>query len=213
MTITPTHSLTTTRTNTATLVAAVKDALHAVPKKVFAPVLTMLRIHANFEHIVVTGFDYDFSVTRTVSGVGDLPAVLVPGVPLRDALTRLDQKQDVSITVDGDKVTITQGTRSVTLKATIPVEEFPTVPTVHGPVFETTGTVLSTFSSSLSPFASKDDMLPALTTVRSPAWCRSSRRWSRTCRRSPASCRPVWGSRSTTTTSCGPSRSPATRRR
>src|SRR4051812_7803921 len=87
--------LTSTRANTATLVAAVKDALRAVPKSRGLPVLRNLRVHANDETIFVTGFDYELSITRMVSAVGELPPALVPGIALRDALARLDQKQDV----------------------------------------------------------------------------------------------------------------------
>src|SRR3954464_5015042 len=163
MTITA-PALTTTRANTATLVAAVKDALRAVPKRTPLPVLTHLRLSAETDTIVVTGFDYELSITRMVRGAGVMEPVLLPGIPLRDALMRLDQKQDVNLSVDGQKVTLQQGTRSVTLN-TFPIEEYPALPVrdeARG-LFETTGTILDTMAKGVCPFVGKDDGLPVLT--------------------------------------------------
>ena len=147
MTATPITTL-ATKANTATLVAAVKDALRAVAKRPSVPVVSLLRLEGDPRNgmIFVTGFDYELSVTKHVDATGQFPPVLVPGIALRDALMRLDQKADVYIGVDGEKVILKQGTRSVTLKAPIPADEFPMLPSVLGPVFDTTGQVLTTGS-------------------------------------------------------------------
>jgi DNA polymerase III subunit beta len=164
MTITA-EPTTTITAPTATLVAAVKDALRAVPRRAHTPIMSALRVHAEAGRIHVAGFDYELSVTRIVNGVGEMPAVLVPGIPLRDALARLDQKRDVQIEVTETSVILTQGTRKVTLKTVFEVAEYPLIPVIDGPIFETTGTTLSTLSGSLNPFVGKDDGLPVLTAV------------------------------------------------
>jgi DNA polymerase-3 subunit beta len=152
------------RVGTATLVAAVKDALRAVPKKAHTPLMTQLLLRAEGGVLSITGYDYELSVTRIVGvdGIAFDP-VLLAGKTLCDALTRLDQKQPVEVVSTGTKVTLRQGTRVVTLNTHAKVEEYPQTPVVVGAVFETIGTTLSTFAATLATCVGKDDMLPALT--------------------------------------------------
>lgn len=157
---------TTVSTGVATLVGAVKDALRAVPTRFHTPILTCLRVHAQHGSLVVSGFDYETSITRTVPAEGEIDAFVVPGIALRDALTRLDQKQDVSLSAADERVTLVQGTRIVTLK-TLDLDQYPLIPSgwPHA-AFETTGQTLTEMSNALSVAVSKDDMLPVLTAIR-----------------------------------------------
>lgn len=156
---------TTVSTGVATLVGAVKDALRAVYKRPQVPIMSCVRVHAELGYIIVSGFDYETSITRTLPAEGEILPFVTPALALRDALARLDQKRDVSVSSSDGRVTLAQGTRIVTLK-TYDVADFPNVPRLPvAPVFECPGATLAELSSSLSPFVSKDDMLPVLTAV------------------------------------------------
>lgn len=160
-----TTTVTTVTTNTADLLTAVKHVLLGVGKRPSVPVLGCIRIVAEDNVLAVAGFDFETRVSRTVAGEGDLPEALVPGVALKDAVARLDQKQPVTLAVDGEYLLITQGTRNVKLRTGY-LEDYPALPPVPvTPALETTGYNLAALTNGLMPFVGKDDMLPVLTGI------------------------------------------------
>ena len=159
------ETTTTVVTNTAPLLAAVKDALRAVSKRPTTPIMAFLHVSADAGALQVSGFDWETGVTRTIDASGFVAPFVVTGIAFRDALARLDQKQPVNIGWAGDRVTITQGTRTVNLK-TGDVGEFPALPAVTSEaVLTTTGQHVAAMVAGVLPFVGKDDMLPALTGI------------------------------------------------
>jgi len=156
---------TTVTTGTAMLVEAVKHALLGVSKRPPVPLLACLVVAAESDVLAVTGFDFETRVTRHMEAAGDLPQTLVVGSALKDALTRLDQKKPVTLTVDDEHLVITQGSRTVRLKSH-DMAEYPALPPVPvTPALETTGYNLAALSTGLTPSVGKDDMLPVLTGI------------------------------------------------
>lgn len=155
----------TVSTLTAPLVTAVKHALLAVPRRPAAPILAHVRVSAGAGSLEVSGYDFETAVTRAVDAEGALETVLVPGSALKDTLTRLDQRKDVSLSVEAGRLVITQGSRTVALKIEDPTE-YPGLPTApKDTVLETTGGQLAAMTQGLIPFTGKDDMLPVLTGI------------------------------------------------
>lgn len=152
--------------HTSTLLAAVKDASKATPKRPAVPVLTGLRLHQLSNGMLeVSGFDYETSITRRVPMDGELPDVLVPGAILRTALQNLNVKESVTLAVDGGKFVVTQGRKRVSLDP-LNLAEYPDLPKVPKTrQFTVSGDDLAFIGTKVAMFVGRDDYLPVLTTV------------------------------------------------
>jgi len=165
MTALATETTTTVTTHTATMLAAVRHALLAVAKRPSVPVLSHLRVWSESGHLRVAAYDYDTAIIRHLDAEGAIEPMLLPGVQLRDALARLDQKQPVTLGRDLDKALITQGTRTVTLRLG-DMADYPDLPAVpEGRALSVAGPVLASMVTGVGPFVGKDDMLPVLTAM------------------------------------------------
>lgn len=147
------------------LLAAVKDAQRSIGRTV-APILAGIRLHILPDgRLEVTTFNYELSVTKRVPATGAIPDVLVSAVMLKKSLDRLDKKQTVDMFIDGEKLTLVQGTRRVGL-ALMNLEEYPDLPKApKSRVFTILGEHLQDVGKRLTVFASRDQMLPPLTGV------------------------------------------------
>ncbi|ACV07681.1 DNA polymerase III subunit beta [Jonesia denitrificans] len=148
------------------LTEAVTWTARTLPARPPAPVLSGVRIEATQEGVVkLASFDYE------VSARGEIPAevtepgtILVSGRLLAEIAKALPHKP-VDFTVDGTKVSVVCGASRFSL-LTMPVEEYPTLPTMPELTGVVDGSELSAAVSQVTVAASRDDTLPLLTGVR-----------------------------------------------
>lgn len=147
------------------LAEAVAWAARSLPSRPSVPVLAGLLLDADDAGLALSGFDYETSARATLPAeVADEGRALVSGRLLADICRSLPAHQ-VTIVLEGQRVTLTCGTSRFTLQ-TMPVEDYPALPAMP----EASGTVSADrFSAAVAQAVSaagRDDMLPLLTGVR-----------------------------------------------
>mgnify|MGYP005811922355 CR=1 FL=1 len=148
------------------LADAVAWTARAVPARPPVPVLAGVLIEASADGTVtLSSFDYEVSARGTfpasVEGEG---SVLVSGRLLREIANALPHKP-VDFALDGTKVSVTCGASRFTL-ATMPVDQYPTLPEMPAQSGTIDGATLQAAVSQVSSAASRDETLPILTGVR-----------------------------------------------
>lgn len=153
------------------LADAVTWVARSLPSRPSIPVLGGVLIDAggdgvdSGEALTVAGFDYEVSATvdvpATVAAEG---RALVSGRLLAD-ITKALPAQPVEISVDGARVSITCGNAKFSLP-TMPVEDYPQLPTMPQRAGEVAGEVFGQAVSQVAIAAGRDDTLPMLTGVR-----------------------------------------------
>lgn len=153
------------------LADAVTWVARSLPSRPSIPVLGGVLIDAggdgvdSGEALTVAGFDYEVSATvdvpATVAAEG---RALVSGRLLAD-ITKALPAQPVEISVDGSRVSITCGNAKFSLP-TMPVEDYPQLPTMPQRAGEVAGEVFGQAVSQVAIAAGRDDTLPMLTGVR-----------------------------------------------
>ncbi len=147
------------------LADAVAWTARTLPNRPTVPVLAGLRIDASDTQVTFSSFDYEVSGRVSVEAdVADGGTVLVSGRLLADIARSLPNKP-VDLNADGSKVTITCGSARFTL-LTLPVEEYPDLPSMPEASGTVDGTVLAEAVSQVAVAAGRDDMLPTLTGIR-----------------------------------------------
>jgi DNA polymerase-3 subunit beta len=152
------------------LAEAVAWVARSLPSRPSIPVLGGVLIDAGDDEsssdaLTVSGFDYEVSATvdvpATIAAGG---RALVSGRLLAD-ITKSLPAQPVEISVDGSRVSITCGSAKFSLP-TMPVEDYPQLPTMPQRAGEITGEVFGQAVSQVAIAAGRDDTLPMLTGVR-----------------------------------------------
>jgi DNA polymerase III subunit beta len=148
------------------LAEAVTWAARALPSRPPVPVLAGLLLEADIDGVLrLSSFDYEVSARVEVAAeVLDGGTVLVSGKLLADISRSLPGKP-VDVATDGSRVSLTCGASRFTL-LTMPVDEYPTLPTMPDGSGVVAGEVFSQAVAQVTVAASRDDTLPILTGVR-----------------------------------------------
>lgn len=148
------------------LAEAVTWTARSLPTRPPVPVLAGVRIEAEASGTIqLSSFDYEVSARSTVAGdVAEAGTVLVSGRLLAEISRALPAKP-VDVVLEGTKVVVTCGASRFTL-LTMPVEEYPALPTMPPATGVVAGDELTHAVAQVSVAASRDDTLPLLTGVR-----------------------------------------------
>lgn len=143
---------------------AVSFAVKLLPQRTTLPILSGVMVAAEGSGITISSFDYEVSAkTHVVADVTSPGTVLVSGRLLADIAQRLPG-DSVVCEVHGSSVAITSGSAKFSL-ATMPVEEYPSLPEVDGVTGSIEGAEFAHAVSQVSPAASRDDVTPVITGV------------------------------------------------
>ena len=116
------------------------------------------------DSITLTGSDLETSTKATISAdIATKGRVLVPGRLLAEIARSLPTKP-VTFLLEGTRVLVTAGSAKFTLP-TLPVNEYPNLPTLPQTAGEIPGEVFATAVHQVAVAAGKDDSLPTLTGV------------------------------------------------
>ena len=124
-------------------------------------ILGSVRIDATSQGVTVTATNIESSVTTPIVGATTISeGTVIIGHAGLSKLTKKLKKTHIDMILEDGKVTVTNGKFSQTV-ATMPVEEWPTIPVVEGQSITVDGTVLTRIAS----IASNDYSRPILTGV------------------------------------------------
>ncbi|MFG1948400.1 DNA polymerase III subunit beta [Nonomuraea sp. NPDC048826] len=152
------------RVNRDVLADAVAWAARVLPSRPVTPVLSGLLLEAG-EELSLSAFDYDVSARAEVDAhVAEAGRVLIPGRLLAE-ISRSLPEDDVEIVTEGQEAVLTCGSAEFGL-VTMPVEDFPTMPTMPPAIGAIGGGVFASAVGQVAPSASRDDTLPMLTGIR-----------------------------------------------
>ncbi len=148
------------------LADAVAWVSRAVPARPPVPVLAGVRIVADSAGTVtLSSFDYEVAArSEYAADVEEAGEALVSGRLLREIANALPHKP-VQFALDGTKVSVTCGASRFTL-ATMPVDQYPTLPELPERAGVVDGAALQQAVSQVTSAASRDETLPILTAVR-----------------------------------------------
>ena len=148
------------------LADAVTWTARSLPTRPPVPVLAGVRLEAEADgSLHLSSFDYEVSARSTVAAdVAEPGVVLVSGRLLAEIARSLPDKP-VDLVLDGTKVTVTCGASRFSL-LTMPVEEYPNLPTMPTATGTVDGDLLTHAVAQVTVAASRDDTLPLLTGVR-----------------------------------------------
>ncbi len=148
------------------LAEAVTWTARSLPTRPPVPVLAGVRIEADPQGVVqLSSFDYEVSArSEIVADVTEGGTVLVSGRLLAEIARALPAKP-VDMVLDGSRVVVTCGASRFTL-LTMPVEDYPTLPTMPAEVGVVRGEDFTEAVNQVTVAASRDDTLPLLTGVR-----------------------------------------------
>ncbi|WP_188189062.1 DNA polymerase III subunit beta [Nonomuraea sp. SYSU D8015] len=152
------------RVNRDVLAEAVAWAARVLPSRPVVPVLSGLLLEAG-EELSLSAFDYDVSARAAIDAdVAEEGSVLIPGRLLAE-ISRSLPADDVEIVTEGQEAVLTCGSAEFGL-VTMPVEDFPTLPTMPPSIGAVGGGVFASAVAQVAPAASRDDTLPMLTGIR-----------------------------------------------
>lgn len=144
---------------------AVAWAARSLPVRPSAPVLAGLLIEATEAGLVLSAFDYETSARAELrADVEEEGRVLVSGRLLADICRSLPHKP-IDFVLAGPKLELKCGSGRFSLQ-TMPVDEYPSLPTVPPASGVVSGEEFSSAVSQAVTAAGRDDMLPVLTGVR-----------------------------------------------
>jgi DNA polymerase-3 subunit beta len=135
-----------------------------LPVRTALPILSGVLIEAKGENVTFSTFDYEASSKTTVTATVDEPGrVLVPGRLLNDIAGRLPQAP-VTLELNDTKVLVTCGSAKFSLPC-MPVDEYPTIPTVEGSTGVVPGEEFAAAVSQVVVAASREDSMPVINGV------------------------------------------------
>ena len=147
------------------LADSVAWAARTLPSRPSLPVLAGLVITAEAESLTLSSFDYEVSARVEVAAdVAEPGKALVSGRLLAD-IARSLPPAPVTLTSEGTRVVITCGRSSFTLP-TLPIEDYPQLPTMPKASGDVEGSVFANAVSQVAIAAGRDDTLPTLTGIR-----------------------------------------------
>ena len=144
---------------------AVSFVVKLLPQRNPQPILAGVLIEATETGLTLSAFDYEASAKTTIEATVDEPGtILVHGRLLSDIASRLPAAPiEVSQSDDGG-VTVRCGSARFTL-ASMPVEEYPSIPEVDGSTGVVPAEDFGTAIAQVGFAASRDDVTPVLTGV------------------------------------------------
>ena len=147
------------------LAEAVAWVARSLPARPPAPVLAGLLLKAEDGALSFSSFDYEVSARVSVEAeVDEDGTVLVSGRLLADICRALPNRP-VEISTDGVRATVVCGSSRFTLH-TLPVEEYPALPTMPTATGTVPGEVFASAAAQVAIAAGRDDTLSVLTGVR-----------------------------------------------
>lgn len=143
---------------------AVSFAVKLLPQRTTLPILSGVLVDASTEGITLSSFDYEVSTQTTIGAdVEEEGRALVSGRLLADIASRLPAAP-VHVSTDGSKIQVSCGSAHFTLLS-MPVEEYPTLPTIAAQTGLVPGEAFATAVSQVAVAASRDDVTPVITGV------------------------------------------------
>ncbi|MGF3056523.1 DNA polymerase III subunit beta [Microbacterium sp. YY-01] len=144
---------------------AVSFVVKLLPQRNPQPILAGVLIEASDAGLTLSAFDYEASARTTIEATVDEPGtILVHGRLLSDIANRLPHAP-IEVTHDDDGgIVVRCGSAQFTL-ASMPVEEYPTLPEVTGASGVVPAEEFSTAIAQVAFAASRDDVTPVLTGV------------------------------------------------
>ena len=143
---------------------AVSFAVRLLPQRPTQPLLSGVLLEASDAGITISSFDYEVSSrTQVTAEVEQSGTVLVSGRLLNEIANRLPQAPVSLFTEDG-RLHVKCGSASFSLPS-MPVEEYPTIPTVQEVSGFVPGEDFADAIAQVSVAASRDDVTPVITGV------------------------------------------------
>lgn len=143
---------------------AVSFAVKLLPQRTTLPILSGVLVRAENGTVTLSSFDYEVSAQTTISAdVTEEGTVLVSGRLLADIASRLPAAPVEFVTTES-KIAVTCGSARFTLSS-MPVEEYPSLPSVDGPSGVLPGEDFSDAVGQVAVAASRDDVTPVITGV------------------------------------------------
>jgi DNA polymerase-3 subunit beta len=143
---------------------AVSFAVKLLPQRTTLPILSGVLIEAHEGGLTLSSFDYEVSSQTSIAADIDEPGtILVSGRLLADIANRLPNAP-VTFTTEDTRISVRCGSASFSLLS-MPVEEYPTLPTVGEQSGVVPGDAFSLAVSQVAVAASRDDVTPVITGV------------------------------------------------
>jgi DNA polymerase-3 subunit beta len=143
---------------------AVSFAVKLLPQRTTLPILSGVLIETSATGLTLSAFDYEVSAQTTiVADVEEAGRILVSGRLLADIASRLPAAP-VQFATEETKISVVCGSAHFTLLS-MPVEEYPTLPTVSGASGLLPGEEFATAVAQVAVAASRDDVTPVITGV------------------------------------------------
>ncbi|MEO6505202.1 MAG: DNA polymerase III subunit beta [Terrimesophilobacter sp.] len=143
---------------------AVSFAVKLLPQRTTLPILSGVLIETSDTGLTLSAFDYEVSAQTTiVADIEEPGRILVSGRLLADIASRLPSAP-VQFTTEENKISVVCGSAHFTLLS-MPVEEYPTLPTVSGATGLLPGEEFATAVAQVAVAASRDDVTPVITGV------------------------------------------------
>jgi DNA polymerase III subunit beta len=143
---------------------AVSFAVKLLPQRTTLPILSGVLIETSDTGLTLSAFDYEVSAQTTiVADVEEPGRILVSGRLLADIASRLPAAP-VQFATEETKISVVCGSAHFTLLS-MPVEEYPTLPTVSGSTGLLPGEEFATAVAQVAVSASHDDVTPVITGV------------------------------------------------
>lgn len=143
---------------------AVSFVVKLLPQRTTLPILSGVLLGTTSDALTLSTFDYEVSAQTTVpADVSDQGEVLVSARLLSDISHRLPN-EDVTLELTDSKLVITSG-QATFVVYTMPVEEYPKLPTVEQWSGEIEADEFATAVTQVAVAASRDDVTPVLTGV------------------------------------------------
>jgi DNA polymerase III subunit beta len=143
---------------------AVSFAVKLLPQRTTLPILSGVLIETSDTGLTLSAFDYEVSAQTTiVADVEEPGRILVSGRLLADIASRLPAAP-VQFATEETKISVVCGSAHFTLLS-MPVEEYPTLPTVSGSTGLLPGEEFATAVAQVAVAASHDDVTPVITGV------------------------------------------------
>jgi DNA polymerase III subunit beta len=143
---------------------AVSFAVKLLPQRTTLPILSGVLIETSETGLILSAFDYEVSAQTTiVADVEEAGRILVSGRLLADIASRLPAAP-VQFTTEETKISVVCGSAHFTLLS-MPVEEYPTLPTVSGASGLLPGEEFAAAVAQVAVAASRDDVTPVITGV------------------------------------------------
>ncbi len=143
---------------------AVSFAVKLLPQRTTLPILSGVLIETSETGLRLSSFDYEVSAqTEIAAEIEETGRILVSGRLLADIASRLPAAPVVFSTDEG-RITVACGSARFTLLS-MPVEEYPTLPSVSGRSGLLPAEDFSTAVAQVAVAASRDDVTPVITGV------------------------------------------------